>query len=362
MQFGMPSEFGSAGWWRYFAISDTLFLIDCVSGFFTSYTNAHDVEITDPRKTAENYARTALLLDALSSIPFALISGEPSQDDEDADQDGFALNKMLRVLKLGKLIRVLRAQRSFRSLDVMYVSTRLPALQVGFVVLQLLFYVHVAGCFYLVTDLAHDLDDLPPGSRYTHACMRAFALSLGSVAFESGDNGLREDSGWAAWAVTMYLVCGVLMANYSTCSLMVFAFDLRELVRERRKKRQNIKALLSERHVPIGLRRSIIRHFDYLCDAKGESGGWRALMTDVPQQLRTRLIMHTHKRYLSLPLFLAFERYAAYQPGGSQVIKAGFYPAAVPLPPIFASGCARALTSEVRARKSDHSCPSHVHV
>ena len=117
LQVAFPAMFAGVEWRRYFVVVDILFLLELVSGFFTSYTDKkQDKQVYDLHLTAFNYLSTWFTLDAASSIPFSLISWHESGDEAEASA-GTNINKMLRMLKLLKLMRLLRAKRGLQWLN-----------------------------------------------------------------------------------------------------------------------------------------------------------------------------------------------------------------------------------------------------
>jgi len=117
LQVAFPAMFAGVEWRRYFVVVDILFLLELVSGFFTSYTDKkQDKQVYDLRLTAFNYLSSWFILDAASSIPFSLISWHESGDEAEASA-GTNINKMLRMLKLLKLMRLLRAKRGLQWLN-----------------------------------------------------------------------------------------------------------------------------------------------------------------------------------------------------------------------------------------------------
>ena len=118
LQVAFPAMFAGVEWRRYFVVVDILFLLELVSGFFTSYTDKkQDKQVYDLHLTVFNYLSSWFTLDAASSIPFSLISWHESGDEAEASA-GTNINKMLRMLKLLKLMRLLRAKRGLQWLNM----------------------------------------------------------------------------------------------------------------------------------------------------------------------------------------------------------------------------------------------------
>eukprot|EP00966_Prymnesium_polylepis_P284572 6574635-Prymnesium_polylepis.1 len=134
--------------------------------------------------------------------------------------------------------------------------------------------------------------------QYSWAFGRIVAHTLGSAY----DDGAVDGSSYSWWR-TIYLISGVFMMNYVTCSCVMIAMDMREQHSERKKQRYRLKVVLKERKVPMRLRHQIIRHFDQFWRAEGDSDEWQRLLNGVSRRLRMQLLMHTHRRLLSSPLF-----------------------------------------------------------
>jgi hypothetical protein len=194
LQMAFLQLFDTDNWLIYFATVDVIFLLELLSGFFTSYTDqATEVEIRDLRKTAHNYLRTWFTLDLCSSVPIALIrafqggSGDASSRD-DGGSSSQQLNKMLRLFKLFKLLRVMRACRLTDTFDTFPVIDS-PFLRLPLVLLVLLYYMHFAACMLLFANgpPPRGIGFDAPADQYAWAMARAVALTLGSSGFSAED-------------------------------------------------------------------------------------------------------------------------------------------------------------------------------
>ena len=127
----------------YSAIVDSMFLVDVLLGFVTSFTGENEMEVVKLRRTAMHYLQTWFALDVLASIPFSLIGllgGEQAQQQPAAN-----LNKVLRLAKLLKLLRLLRLKRAVPHLDVYPIFSH-PMLRLAPLILCLVYYLHVCAC------------------------------------------------------------------------------------------------------------------------------------------------------------------------------------------------------------------------
>jgi hypothetical protein len=106
--FDMDVEFGTFGYfWDMFV--DIFFLVDIWVNFRTAYYNKHGyLEIRLP-SIARNYARSWLSLDVITCLPvpyaIMLIRWDTNASGSGSQMKAF---KVLRLLKLGKLLRVTR--------------------------------------------------------------------------------------------------------------------------------------------------------------------------------------------------------------------------------------------------------------
>ncbi len=85
---------------------DICFMIDVVINFFTAYINAKGDLVTNRWLIAKNYFKTYLILDVISSIPFGLIFNNVS-----------SFNKLLRLFKLPRMIKMIKVARLFKFRD-----------------------------------------------------------------------------------------------------------------------------------------------------------------------------------------------------------------------------------------------------
>ena len=303
LQIAFPDYFATAGWWAYFVAVDVLFMMELVSGFFTSYTNEFDEEIKQLKYTALNYLKSWFVLDAAASIPFSLIFPpdlDPASDlssGEDSSQSVISnLNKTLRMLKLIKLVRLCRATRVFQDLIDTFAVFDNPLMRLPMLVVVSAYYMHLCTCIWIGMSPNSSADVYEFVSRtdvYTLTGRRVVALTLGS-AYDFND---------ASPIDTVFLLLGLIFCNYIMCSCFTIALDFRDRGSERKQKRMRLKSLLNERRVPRSLRRQVVRHFNQFWRAEGDTDEWHRLLDSISSRLRTSLIKHNHRRLLSSPLF-----------------------------------------------------------
>ena len=119
-------ESGPALWWSDRVI-DTLFVVDIVINFMTTYVNPKtSTVVKQPVRIVKNYLfRGRFIIDLLASIPFDLILPKSEKIDNEMEaelngggsgsgaQEGnyeavFGLLKMIRLLRLGRIITFMK--------------------------------------------------------------------------------------------------------------------------------------------------------------------------------------------------------------------------------------------------------------
>ena len=121
------------------AIIDTLFLVDIIISFRTTYVDpSTGDEIQDLRQIANHYLRSRFWLDLLATIPIDQFAELIVQESVTALQM-FGLLKLVRVLRLGRIIAYLNLK------DDVKMSLKLMKL-----VFFLVIYIHCWACLWFL--------------------------------------------------------------------------------------------------------------------------------------------------------------------------------------------------------------------
>jgi CRP-like cAMP-binding protein len=144
-------------WWFEFGVT-ICFCIDLCFNFNTAYL-AGSFWVIDRWMIATNYARTWLVIDALSSFPveifdprFGLFEAGGASDSEahygvsDSAFDPTAL-RALRMVRLLRMLKLLKVQRIIDELEDAFV-TSMQLLKIVQMVAGLVYLMHILGCFW----------------------------------------------------------------------------------------------------------------------------------------------------------------------------------------------------------------------
>ena len=135
-------------WWFEFGVT-ICFCIDLCFNFNTAYL-AGSFWVIDRWMIASNYARTWLVIDALSSFPVEIFDPrlgllEGGASDSDAF-DPTAL-RALRMVRLLRMLKLLKVQRIIDELEDAFV-TSMQLLKIVQMVAGLVYLMHILGCFW----------------------------------------------------------------------------------------------------------------------------------------------------------------------------------------------------------------------
>ena len=116
-------------------IIDFFFFIDIILTFRTTYIKSSTGdEVTEPRKIAIHYLKNRFIIDLLSIFPFDVIMSSYGQIEA---LNIFGILKVARVLRLGRIIKVLNARQEVKL-----------TLELCNLVFSLILYIHLAGCLW----------------------------------------------------------------------------------------------------------------------------------------------------------------------------------------------------------------------
>merc|ERR1719253_1775247 len=89
-------------------ICDTLFLIDIVLNFRTSYIDGDEILVVSGNRIAKHYLKTWFTLDLVSSVPWDSVSA--------GLLPGLQAAKVLKIGKIAKVLKLLRIGKAIKSL------------------------------------------------------------------------------------------------------------------------------------------------------------------------------------------------------------------------------------------------------
>ncbi|KAK3240332.1 hypothetical protein CYMTET_49822 [Cymbomonas tetramitiformis] len=124
-------------------VVDCVFVLDIVMNFFTGYYDRGMI-IMDQTQVGQQYIKSWLLADVLSSVPYDIIF---MTDDmiSGAENDVFRLHTLLRLMKVGRLFRLQRIFQRFQS----FFYVQYSYITVINILLVWAFYTHWFACAFI---------------------------------------------------------------------------------------------------------------------------------------------------------------------------------------------------------------------
>ena len=99
------------------SIVDTLFILDILLNFRTTYVNPKtNIEITEPAKVARNYISSVRFpIDVLASLPLDMfVNLDPNDKENQFKIRLLGIAKLMRLLRLGRIITYMRVNASLK--------------------------------------------------------------------------------------------------------------------------------------------------------------------------------------------------------------------------------------------------------
>ena len=305
---------------------DLFFMSDILLNFFTAY---HDAEtllmVTNHKMIAKHYAKTWLLPDVLSSIPYdwlivGLSFSAPAVGDESDDNDFVQLPQLLRVIKCVKLLRLLRVTRAGRyiqkglekaQLEVVLNSNVLRLLGVGaFMTL----FAHWNSCFqYLLSTFEADITFVNGTATYTFQSNSWVERMLADGTLPrdySGSQmwtwcfygswmqmlaiseGLKEPERVSEmWGALFSLLCGAVIYGYFLASLTTAIAESDQSAKEYRKKLNMMNEYMKYARVPKKLRDHMRSYYELFFPAK-RAFDEHAILDELSRPLKSQVALY----------------------------------------------------------------------
>lgn len=141
-------------------VIDAMFALDILIACRTAYTDKRsDLLVTIPSRVLHRYLTSHFVVDLVSTIPFdAIVAGIAANVEPGTGSSARAVNlvRFTRLLRLLRLTRLLRLPSYLSSVSRLLLLR--PSLaQIGVMVFQIYFSVHVLGCFFgFVASISED--------------------------------------------------------------------------------------------------------------------------------------------------------------------------------------------------------------
>ncbi|CEO99112.1 Cyclic nucleotide-binding domain-containing protein [Plasmodiophora brassicae] len=287
---------------------DALFGLDIVLNFFTAYRieHGHQKGQVETRMfyIAKTYLKRWFWIDLVATVPMDVVF--------DALNIGFtaSFNKLIRLLRGFKMVRVLKVSRIFKRFS--QVSQSNPALQrLITYILMLLIMWHWIGCGYWVIAQYDGFDDggwapspyyltAPFGSRY----MQAYFWAICSTTGVGVDINPRTVP---SLAFTIGSICiGCMMYAFIIGSMTTALQNLDALGVEKRTKLERIYQFLKARDIDRTLQTRILDYYDYAYDNTLHGV---ELLDDLHSALKIRLDLALNQKLINnVPMFRNLSR------------------------------------------------------
>jgi hypothetical protein len=115
-------------WETTYIVIDSIFVVDIIITFFTSYQDDDKMtEITDKKKIAINYLRFWFWIDTVSVLPIDLIIQYTMANSSQNGEGNNNLNLLLRVAKMGKIYKLIRLVRLVKLFKILKNRDKLQA-------------------------------------------------------------------------------------------------------------------------------------------------------------------------------------------------------------------------------------------
>ena len=252
---------------------DFVFLVDIVLNFRTAWIDQEGHTCFEWKECAARYAKSWLLIDIISVIPYDLIFlavGGGSSESTSGGAGTLNLLKLLRILRVVKLARVLRASRILKRME-QKMAIKFGVLHLLTFFVKLLFLNHWMACgYYLmasVEDSHYSWINQPRFRTYTTfdmylsslywAVMTTTTIGFGDIPAET-----TAERGFAI--ICMFIGAGMFSYVVGTMCSLIQGLEINKLAFER--KMDSINEYMSISNYPKTLRRKIRSYLFYQRD------------------------------------------------------------------------------------------------
>lgn len=153
--FGMEPELWSFPFF-FDMFVDIYFLVDLVMNFRTAFFDHSGIRVVDTRLITRNYLTGWFAIDFCSCLPVGYIG--LGQEESEGGGSGFKAAKVLRLFRLGKMLRLAKVLKIMRKYEE--TINIAPFLGVIFTLACILFAAHLLACFYYLVGTG---DQILPG-------------------------------------------------------------------------------------------------------------------------------------------------------------------------------------------------------
>eukprot|EP00736_Rhodelphis_marinus_P006066 Rmarinus@m.21456 len=305
MAFDFDVE-GDSGWAVWSWVCNGLFLMDIMFNFRTAFSY-HGVLVMSPKYIAWNYLRGWFWVDLIASVPLDAIISSSS----------YSYNKLLRLLRGFKLMRMLRMSRIFERIES-YTMVDPSIVRLVKLLLALGFLWHWIGCFYWFIATIEgfhefDYDSWSPNVDFEDA---SFASMYGQAFFWAVmvTTGIGRDISPVTNLQTFFtiaaIVLGVMMYAFIIGSASSALSSIDDRNPERTEEFESLKKYFRQRKVPRAIQNKIKDYFEYLW-SRDELDGMEGqrFLSKLHPHLRDMLLVAVNEEMVQrVPIFQGISR------------------------------------------------------
>ena len=259
--FSLDSQ---GGWLIIDYIVDTLFFVDMVVSFNTSFSNGGKEVIQNRHTIAKRYLRTWFLPDFISTFPFDTIVFLTVKSFSSSNLRTFKLVRVLRLFRLLKIFRIIRLNRKLQNAKAGG-HINLLVYDLLMVMISVFFMAHFFSCiFYQFLDCGPDEDNFsacgnkPAYSQY----LLSLSWSLQTILNIGYGNVVLSSVGGRIFSI-FAMTGGAIIFGFVLVVMMQAASE-----KEEQKNLAIMGAYLSERSVSHKMKLTIWRHCRYYYSKK----------------------------------------------------------------------------------------------
>ena len=265
-----PDQFG---WFLANRFVDVIFVTDMIITFRTAIQEGEEL-ITNQKKIAKKYLQTWFVIDLISSVPFDVLLFLINGSDNDPDGSGVERSaKLLRVFKIVRILRLVKFQRIFLTLEI--------AMGVNFSIMSIIKFLfsiamlaHLMACVFAGIDYQSsenwitqsvsfhlsDVDD-SVGNSYIAALYWAIS-TISSVGY--GD--IAAHTAGERWFSCLAMILGGVMFTYGLTHIVHLVSDMNKNESKLFAIMEHVEEWAEYYDFPSDLLRDIKLYFRYKAD------------------------------------------------------------------------------------------------
>ena len=268
-----PSELG---WFIANRVVDVIFICDMLITFQTAIQDG-TLLITDRKIVAIHYIKTWFLIDLLSSVPFDVILFFMQQGETNSQSDGSGVErsaKLLRVFKIVRILRLIKFQRIFLTLE-MAMGVNFSIMSVVKFLFSIAMFAHLLACVLVAIDYQssenwiitaverQNLNDIDDSIGNTYIAALYWAIStISSVGY--GDIAASTDG--ERWFSCLAMILGGVMFTYGLTHIVNLVADMNKNESKLFELLEHVEEWAAYYDFPEHLVKDIKQYFRYKAD------------------------------------------------------------------------------------------------